>query len=128
MIVNGGKRITPTLIDRVQDRRGITIFRHDERECKYCEGDKSNRLQIPSEAIKDSREQIISSSSAYQMVSMLKGAVKRGTGVIVNSIGRGRNISEIARIVCTTNNDGSSGVRAETDQTNVSIIDLLDDE
>jgi penicillin-binding protein 1A len=88
MIVNGGKRIKPTLIDRVQDRRGITIFRHDERECKYCEGDKSNRLQIPSEAIKDSREQIISSSSAYQMVSMLKGAVKRGTGVIVNSLGR----------------------------------------
>ena len=40
----------------------------------------------------------------------------------------GRNISEIARIVGTTNNDGSSGVRAETDQTNVSIIDLLDDE
>ncbi len=88
MIVNGGKRIKPTLIDRVQDRRGHTIFRHDERECKYCNGDKSNSMEIPSVAIKDSRETIISSSSAYQMVSMLQGAVKRGTGVVVNSLGR----------------------------------------
>ena len=44
MIVNGGKKITPTLIDRVQDRRGNTIFRHDERDCKNCNGDKSNAL------------------------------------------------------------------------------------
>ena len=36
MIVNGGKRITPTLIDRVQDRRGVTIFRHDKRKCTFC--------------------------------------------------------------------------------------------
>ena len=88
MIVNGGKRITPTLIDRVQDRRGVTIFRHDKRKCIFCKGNKSDRLKIPSVAIKDSREQIISSSSAYQMVSMLKGAVDRGTGVIINSLGR----------------------------------------
>ena len=83
MIVNGGKKITPTLIDRVQDRRGVTIFRHDQRKCVFCKGNKSNKLQIPTEAIKDSREQVISSSSAYQMVSMLKGAVDRGTGVII---------------------------------------------
>ena len=88
MIVNGGKKITPTLIDRVQNRRGITIFRHDQRDCEKCSGDISDAFNIPSIAVKDSRKKIISSSSAYQMVSMLKGAVNRGTGVIVNSLNR----------------------------------------
>ena len=40
MIVNGGKKITPTLIDRVQNRRGETIFNHDKRDCKNCHGIK----------------------------------------------------------------------------------------
>ncbi len=88
MIVNGGKKIIPTLIDRVQDRRGNTIFRHDERDCKNCNGIKSNALEIPLLATLDTREKIISSSSAYQMVSMLQGAVKRGTGKIINSLGK----------------------------------------
>ena len=88
MIVNGGKKITPTLIDRVQDRRGNTIFRHDERDCKNCNGIKSNALEIPLLATQDTREKIISSSSAYQMVSMLQGAVSRGTGKIINSLGK----------------------------------------
>ncbi len=88
MIVNGGKKITPTLIDRVQDRRGRTIFKHDERECKNCSGDQSNALKIPFEAVRDIRTKVISSASAYQMVSMLKGAINRGTGVIVKSLKR----------------------------------------
>ena len=88
MIVNGGKKIIPTLIDRVQDRRGRTILRQDKRECKNCNGIESNALEIPSVAREDSREKVISSSSAYQMVSMLKGAVSRGTGITVNSLGR----------------------------------------
>ena len=88
MIINGGKKITPTLIDRVQDRRGNTIFRHDERDCKNCNGIKSNALEIPLLATQDTREKIISSSSAYQMVSMLQGAVNRGTGKIINSLGK----------------------------------------
>ena len=88
MIVNGGKKITPTLIDRVQDRRGKTIFRHDEKECQNCNGNKSNADEIPLLAMTDTREKIISSSSAYQMVSMLQGAVNRGTGKIINSLGK----------------------------------------
>ena len=88
MIINGGKKITPTLIDRVQDRRGNTIFRHDKRDCKNCNGIKSNALDIPKLATQDTREKIISSSSAYQMVSMLQGAVNRGTGKIINSLGK----------------------------------------
>ena len=88
MIINGGKKITPTLIDRVQDRRGNTIFLHDKRDCKNCNGNKSNAFEIPLLATQDTREKIISSSSAYQMVSMLKGAVNRGTGKIINSLGK----------------------------------------
>ncbi|MDB0048809.1 penicillin-binding protein 1A [Pseudomonadota bacterium] len=87
MIVNGGKKITPTLIDRIQDRRGKTILKHDERECENCNvGSKSS--QIPPVASRDSRKQIISSASAYQMASMLKGAVDRGTGVVIKSLKR----------------------------------------
>ena len=88
MIINGGKKIIPTLIDRIQDRRGRTIFRQDARECKNCNGNVSNALDIPFVAIKDTREKVISSSSAYQMVSMLKGAVNRGTGITVHSLRR----------------------------------------
>ena len=87
MIVNGGKKITPTLIDRVQDRRGRTIIKHDNRDCKKCDI-ASNANQIPSVASLDSRKQIISSASAYQMVSMLKGAIDRGTGIVIKSLKR----------------------------------------
>jgi penicillin-binding protein 1A len=87
MIVNGGKKISPTLIDRVQDRRGKTILKHDQRDCINCNiGSNSN--QIPLVASIDSRKQIISSASAYQMTSMLKGAVERGTGIVIKSLKR----------------------------------------
>jgi len=87
MIVNGGKKITPTLIDRIQDRRGKTILKHDNRTCKNCDtGSSSN--QIPRIASLDSRKKIISAGSAYQMTSMLKGAVERGTGVVIKSLKR----------------------------------------
>ena len=88
MIINGGKETIPTLIDRVQDRRGLTIFKHDKRRCKQCNGNKANPNLIPTVATEDNRKQVISSASAYQMASMLKGAVDRGTGVIVKSLKR----------------------------------------
>ena len=87
MIVNGGKKITPTLIDRVQDRRGKTILKHDQRKCKNCDS-SSKAYEIPLIASLDTRKQIISSSSAYQMTSMLKGAVERGTGIVIKSLKR----------------------------------------
>ena len=36
MLVNGGKRIRPTFIDRIQDRNGKTVFRQEERICSAC--------------------------------------------------------------------------------------------
>ncbi|MEX0504101.1 penicillin-binding protein 1A [Alphaproteobacteria bacterium LSUCC0719] len=79
MLVNGGKKITPSLIDRIQNRHGQTIYRHDARECDACRVDTGWAGQdIPTLA--DTREQLTSPASAFQMVSMLEGVIKRGTG------------------------------------------------
>ncbi len=85
MFVNGGKRITPSLIDRIQDRHGKTIYRHDARACAACgEGADVNRLPV----LPDTREQVEDPRTAYQMVSMLQGVVQRGTGIRIASLGK----------------------------------------
>jgi penicillin-binding protein 1A len=85
MLVNGGKRITPTLIDRVQDRHGRTVFRHDNRPCAGCRIDfVPAEFKVP--GVPDLREQIADPRSAYQIVSMLQGVVERGTGRRVNAV------------------------------------------
>ena len=78
MLVNGGKKITPSLIDRVQDRNGKTIYRHDGRSCDACQSSAGMGDEIPD--LGDTREQLTSPASAFQMVSMLEGVIKRGTG------------------------------------------------
>jgi penicillin-binding protein 1A len=77
-VVNGGKKITPTLIDRIQDRNGMTTFRHDERPCTTCTVE-AWADQLPP-ILPDPRERLIQPGTAYQMVSMLQGVVDRGTG------------------------------------------------
>ena len=90
MLVNGGKKITPSLIDRVQDRYGATIYRHDGRNCDACriegpwQGQDIPVLDIP--VLDDPREQLTSPASAFQMVSMLEGVIKRGTGRRIDAL------------------------------------------
>lgn len=84
MLVNGGKRIQPTVIDRVQNRHGKTVFRHENRPCERCNTPGWNNDKPPK--IPDNREQIVDSASAYQVVSMLEGVVRRGTGRRINSL------------------------------------------
>ncbi len=86
MLVNGGKRITPTLIDRVQDRNGATIFRADRRSCDGCSGVDWEHQPVP--VIPDTREQVADPGSAFQMVSMMEGVVQRGTGTAVKAVGK----------------------------------------
>jgi penicillin-binding protein 1A len=86
MIDNGGKRISPTFIDRVQDRFGKTIYRADQRPCEGCEN-VAWADQAPPE-LPDDRAQIADPSSAYQVVAMLEGVVQRGTGRSIASLGR----------------------------------------
>lgn len=85
-IANGGRRIQPTLIDRVQDRNGETIFRHDERLCDGCVA--SEWENQPEPLIIDNREQVLDPMTAYQITSMMEGVVQRGTGTTVRSLGR----------------------------------------
>ena len=82
--VNGGKKVLPIFIDRIQDRRGKTIFKSDLRKCLGCEEISYLKEEIP--VIEDNREQIISPETAYQITSMLEGVVKRGTGRNLRSL------------------------------------------
>jgi len=86
MLVNGGKRIRPTLIDRIQDRHGKTVFRHDARVCPECAATFWTGQAVP--VVPDSRPEVASPASAYQVVSFLQGVVERGTGMRVNAVGK----------------------------------------
>ena len=87
MLVNGGKKVVPTLIDRVQDRRGRTLYRHDMRDCTGCESNDWNGKTPPPD-LPDIREQVTDPASAYQVVSMLQGVVERGTATAVKAVGK----------------------------------------
>ncbi len=76
--VNGGKKINPNLITRIQDRRGKTIYNFDKRQCEGCEIVKLDQDFVPK--IIDKNKQVISEETAYQMTSILEGVVERGTG------------------------------------------------
>jgi penicillin-binding protein 1A len=86
MLVNGGKRITPTFIDRIQDRNGATMFRADQRPCEGCSDVEWNHQPVPE--IPDTREQVADPGSAFQIVTMLQGVVERGTGKVVQAVGK----------------------------------------
>ena len=78
MFANGGERVEPTLVDRVQDRFGQTVYRHDKRECADC---AANTLPAgQSLRITSNRERVMNAVTAYQLTSMLQGAILRGSG------------------------------------------------
>ncbi|MBV2185200.1 MAG: penicillin-binding protein 1A, partial [Rhizobium sp.] len=77
VLANGGKQIKPTLIDRIQDRYGKTIFRHEERVCEGCNANGWEGQEEP--AIVDNREQVLDPMTAYQITSIMEGVVTRGT-------------------------------------------------
>lgn len=77
MFANGGERVEPTLVDRVQDRQGRTIYRHDPRECTDCKVASIDPLFAP--RIDSNRERVINAITAYQLTSMMQGVVQRGT-------------------------------------------------
>lgn len=86
MIANGGRKVTPSLIDRIQDRYGHTIFRHDERECRGCEAEKWDSQPEPS--LVDRRPVVLDPMTAYQITSMMEGVVQRGTGTALKELGK----------------------------------------
>ena len=76
--VNGGKLITPILIDRVQDSEGYTLVNNENRTCINCD-----QISFTSEIypeIKDNYKKVFSPQTAYQITSILEGVIQRGTG------------------------------------------------
>jgi penicillin-binding protein 1A len=86
MFDNGGRKVQPTLIDRIQDRYGRTIYRHDSRECRGCDADKwANQ---PEPTLIDRRERVLDPMTAYQITSIMEGVVQRGTATVVKEVGK----------------------------------------
>ena len=78
MFANGGERVAPTLVDRVQDRYGKTIFRHDTRTCEDC-----SAATLPNGVgvtLTSNRERVMNAITAYQLTSMMEGVILRGSG------------------------------------------------
>ena len=82
MFANGGERVEPTLVDRVQDRYGRTIYRHDQRACSNCDAPTLPRGE--GVAVASNRERVMDAITAYQLTSMLEGVVQRGTARGIN--------------------------------------------
>ncbi len=77
MFANGGERVMPTMVDRIQDRYGKTIFKHDQRICLDCGIDQLSLGDVPT--ILTNRERVMDRITAYQLTSMMEGVVSRGT-------------------------------------------------
>jgi penicillin-binding protein 1A len=87
MLANGGRRVKPTLIDRIQDRYGHTIFKHDARECRGCDAPDGWHNQSEPQLV-DRREQVLDTMTAYQITSMLEGVVQAGTATVLKEVGK----------------------------------------
>jgi len=87
MFANGGRRVKSTLIDRIQDRYGHTIFKHDARECRGCDAPDGWKNQ-PEPQLVDRREQVLDVMTAYQITSMMEGVVQGGTAAVMREVGK----------------------------------------
>ena len=85
MFANGGERVEPTLVDRVQDRYGKTIYRHDKRTCTDCADPSLPAGESPH--VVSNRERVMDAITAYQLTSMMQGVVQRGTAAGIVNLG-----------------------------------------
>lgn len=86
IMANGGRQIKPSMIDRIQDRYGKTVFKHDERGCEACVAQEWTGQAEPE--LIDNSEQVLDPMTAYQITSMMEGVVQRGTAVTISELGR----------------------------------------
>ncbi|GAA4663847.1 penicillin-binding protein 1A [Bartonella pachyuromydis] len=86
VIANGGRSIHPSLIDRIQDRYGKTIYRHDDRLCENCNVFSWDNQSEPK--LIDERDQVLDPMTAYQITSMMEGVVQRGTAARLRYLNR----------------------------------------
>jgi penicillin-binding protein 1A len=89
MIANGGMKVTPSLIERIDDRHGKTVWKRDTRDCLDCTVEPNQRGKLPSlPNMPESRERIINEAVNYQLIHMMEGVVQRGTATRAKSLGR----------------------------------------
>jgi penicillin-binding protein 1A len=86
VMANGGRQIKPSLIDRIQDRYGKTVYKHDERGCEGCDVAEWDKQSEPE--LVDNSEQVLDPMTAYQITSMMEGVVIRGTATTLRELGR----------------------------------------
>lgn len=109
MMVNGGKKIYPSMIEKIQDREGKTIYKRDKRNCKNCYINNINEFversaqNMTMPILEDNRNLVTDTATAYQITSMLQGVVDRGTATKAKSIGK-----IVAGKTGTTNNSYDS--------------------
>jgi penicillin-binding protein 1A len=81
MIANGGRRVTATMIDRIQDRYGRAVYKHDQRECRGCDAKKWENQPEP--GLIDRREQVLDPMTTYQITEIMEGVIQRGTANVL---------------------------------------------
>ncbi|MEM9012200.1 MAG: PBP1A family penicillin-binding protein [Pseudomonadota bacterium] len=84
MFANGGRRVEPTVVDRVQDGYGNTIYRHDRRNCLGCETAFDGQIEP---WIRSHAQRVMNSVTAFQLVTMMQGVVQRGTATLLRDLG-----------------------------------------
>ncbi|MHB2265499.1 penicillin-binding protein 1A [Aliihoeflea sp. PC F10.4] len=85
VMANGGRYIQPSLVDRIQDRYGKTVFKHDQRVCHGCNAATWESQSEPE--LIDERDQVLDPMTAYQITSMMEGVVQRGTATTLAELG-----------------------------------------
>lgn len=85
-IANGGRKVTASFIDRIQDRYGKTVFKHDKRVCEGCDAAKWDHQDEP--PLIDEREQVLDPMTAYQITSIMEGVILRGTATVLSDLKR----------------------------------------
>ena len=86
VMANGGRQIKPSLIDRIQDRYGKTVYKHDERGCEGCVAQEWKNQPEPE--LIDNADQVLDPMTAYQITSMMEGVVLRGTATTLQELNR----------------------------------------
>ena len=86
VLANGGRQIQPSMIDRIQDRYGRTVYRQDRRQCEAC--DAGQWLGQDEPQLVDTRQIVLDPMTAYQMTSMMEGVIQRGTATALRELGR----------------------------------------
>jgi penicillin-binding protein 1A len=120
MIANGGKRVKSTLIDRIQDRYGRTIWQHDNRECTNCSAREWANQDEPQ--LVDDRQQIVDPMTAYQMTHIMEGVIERGTAMKLKVLNR-----PIAGKTGTTNKEKDAWFIGFTPDLTVGVFIGFDD-